>query len=482
MLIGSGVNSSPDYHHELVNLAFATNRPATSAPVITPAVGTSSLSRTTPAGASSFFTTTTGKLFGSSINDQPDPDRDDVVWHEPEVHSAVISRKEHPKDSTSLLSIREVLRHKPSAADGAMTPPTKSGAQESPQTSLASVYAKPNVGVSMEAAGGEVTLANSSTSLVGAGIGQDTVEGQSAGKILSELGGRSRSNTVNSRNIDKSMGCTKSTTGTGEPKTFPAQTSASIASDQDGLIIPTSIHAETHIKRTTAESIFSLGNDGNLDRAPTPPPKNSKGKQKEQTGRDAGAATVKSLPTLPGEPNTHQSAGSSSSSFAHTITNTLSMAMRLVLSQPDPSEPKHPTHPPPVPKKQQHHNLLLADLNSVDERPHIKYDWTIGKRLKFSCTVYYARQFDLMRKRCGVDDSFLKSLERSVSWTAEGGKSKSNFRKTLDDRFIIKTLVNAWNVADLWVLSRRPPLVIIWSHFIGKHSLNSRRRIFDMSG
>jgi 1-phosphatidylinositol-3-phosphate 5-kinase len=32
-----------------------------------------------------------------------------------------------------------------------------------------------------------------------------------------------------------------------------------------------------------------------------------------------------------------------------------------------------------------------------------------------------------------------------------GGKSKSNFWKTSDNRFIIKTLVNAWNVADLCV-------------------------------
>ena len=35
---------------------------------------------------------------------------------------------------------------------------------------------------------------------------------------------------------------------------------------------------------------------------------------------------------------------------------------------------------------------------------------------------------------------------------ATGGKSKSNFWKTSDNRFIIKTLVNAWNVADLCVV------------------------------
>jgi 1-phosphatidylinositol-3-phosphate 5-kinase len=69
--------------------------------------------------------------------------------------------------------------------------------------------------------------------------------------------------------------------------------------------------------------------------------------------------------------------------------------------------------------------------------------------LKFSCTVYYAKQFDLLRKRCGIEATYLRSIERSANWLAEGGKSKSNFWKTSDDRFIIKTLVDAWNVADL---------------------------------
>jgi 1-phosphatidylinositol-3-phosphate 5-kinase len=64
-------------------------------------------------------------------------------------------------------------------------------------------------------------------------------------------------------------------------------------------------------------------------------------------------------------------------------------------------------------------------------------------------TVYYAKQFDVLRRRCGVNDLFLKTLSYSANWAAEGEKSKSNFWKTSDDRFIIKTLVNAWNVADL---------------------------------
>ena len=102
----------------------------------------------------------------------------------------------------------------------------------------------------------------------------------------------------------------------------------------------------------------------------------------------------------------------------------------------------------PVPKG--HHGLLSVDTAAyIDEGLHIKYDWTVGKRLQFSCTVYYVRQFDVMRRRCGVDDVFVRSLLRSANWAVDGGKSKSNFWKTQDERFIIKTLVDAWNVADL---------------------------------
>jgi len=43
----------------------------------------------------------------------------------------------------------------------------------------------------------------------------------------------------------------------------------------------------------------------------------------------------------------------------------------------------------------------------------------------------------------------LNSVEKSAGWLAVGGKSISNFWKTADDRLIIKTLIDAWNAADL---------------------------------
>ncbi|KAI0270208.1 hypothetical protein BGY98DRAFT_1011189, partial [Russula aff. rugulosa BPL654] len=39
-------------------------------------------------------------------------------------------------------------------------------------------------------------------------------------------------------------------------------------------------------------------------------------------------------------------------------------------------------------------------------------------------------------------------MAKCEPWKAQGGKSRSDFWKTSDNRFIIKTVVNAWNVAE----------------------------------
>jgi 1-phosphatidylinositol-3-phosphate 5-kinase len=78
--------------------------------------------------------------------------------------------------------------------------------------------------------------------------------------------------------------------------------------------------------------------------------------------------------------------------------------------------------------------------------------------------VYYAKQFDALRRRCGVEEAFARSMARCEPWKAQGGKSRSNFWKTLDERFIIKTLINAWNVADLCVVNSSS-LVLVSSFF-----------------
>ncbi|GEM08377.1 1-phosphatidylinositol-3-phosphate 5-kinase [Rhodotorula toruloides] len=56
------------------------------------------------------------------------------------------------------------------------------------------------------------------------------------------------------------------------------------------------------------------------------------------------------------------------------------------------------------------------------------------------CTVFWVEQFEALRRQCGCDTQFVESLSRCLKWDAAGGKSKVDFLKTLDDRFIVKQL------------------------------------------
>lgn len=314
-----------------------------------------------------------------------------MTWSEPEAFSSVISRKAHPRDAT-ILSIREVLRQKSPVDGGILTASRFSSLGTAGSKIVAptppSAWAKPDVQISMDAADGEVSTI------------PDTIE--SAGKILQEI----ESVTESSR---------------------PSSRAASILTSSNVV--------DTHIRRGKSSSIISIESSSTIGRVqdstvklnmpPPPPPKDVRPEEKLKDTLDAQSV-----------------AQTTTSSFAGTLANGLNSAMRFMMNG---GETPRPTSP----YGKGHHGLLSADASSIDERPHIKYDWTIGKRLKFSCTVYYAKQFDILRRRCGIGDVFLKSLSRSANWAADGGKSKSNFWKTSDDRFIIKTLVDAWNVADL---------------------------------
>lgn len=382
--------SSTDYHSELISMA-------TPRPTLPPEPPTSP-----PQARSSFFTSATLKRFMATSAPTPDPDQEGVVWHEPEPCSAVITRKEHPRDPTTLSSLREVLRQK-APLDGSMLLPTSKFLTGSSSNRVVSdsapisPWAKPAVEVSMQAADGRLS-----------GM-PEAVE--AAGKILQGFDG-------NPHVIS----------------TSPTPTDSQRNSLTDSQISSSSF-VETNIRRGKASSILSSESDSTIDAESqkssflTPPPLPPK----------EGIESFDSPGSLSGSVLGGPRA-SSPSGITASLTNTLASAMRYMLKSDDDQRPAH---------LRNHHALLHADTPSIDERPHIRYDWTIGKRLKFSCTVYYARQFDALRRRCGIEDTFLRSLARSANWAAEGGKSRSNFWKTADDQYIIKTLVNAWNVADL---------------------------------
>ena len=376
----------------------------------------SSLGRSSASSSTSSF-----KFFSSSH--KPDPDREDSVWHEPETYSAVVTRKEHPRDPTALLSLRDVLRHKvpvdsPQSAQSSSITVSRMTNSAAPP----SAWAKPAVEVNMAAVDGQVT-----------GMPEAVV---TAGRILHELDG------------------------------------ASVLSSKGSTDSAASAFIETNVLRGNASSILSRVSlesvdvgaaphqamlaDKDKSRVPVPPAQREAALEREHANNSGGllvdarsrSSTVSTTQDSVDRERDRESEAASanaSDSFILSWTSSLTNAMRYMIKADLPSGPA-------TPPAKNHHGLLYADPMTIDERPHIKYDWTIGKRLKFSCTVYYAKQFDALRRRCGVEDIFVRSMAKCEPWKAQGGKSRSNFWKTSDDRFIIKTLVNAWNVADLCVV------------------------------
>lgn len=93
-------------------------------------------------------------------------------------------------------------------------------------------------------------------------------------------------------------------------------------------------------------------------------------------------------------------------------------------------------------------SAMDTSLSTFDDKPHISFSYTVGSRLKMTCTVFYATAFDSLRRRCAIDRSFVTSLARTSNWEAQGGKSKACFFKTSDDRYIVKELVSKWGASD----------------------------------
>lgn len=95
----------------------------------------------------------------------PDPDQDDpTLWGEAEKYSAVITRKEHPRDISTLLSLRDVLRHKRTPDSGPAIPSKfmslGSSANRVVSGAPPAAWSKPAVEVSTQFADGLVSSAD----------------------------------------------------------------------------------------------------------------------------------------------------------------------------------------------------------------------------------------------------------------------------------------------------------------------------------
>ncbi|XP_038047871.1 1-phosphatidylinositol 3-phosphate 5-kinase-like [Patiria miniata] len=74
--------------------------------------------------------------------------------------------------------------------------------------------------------------------------------------------------------------------------------------------------------------------------------------------------------------------------------------------------------------------------------PHIDLQFSDATNTQFFCLVYHADEFLNLRKLVfpAGEETFIRSLSRSITWLAQGGKSRSKFLKTKDDRFVLKQI------------------------------------------
>jgi 1-phosphatidylinositol-3-phosphate 5-kinase len=97
-------------------------------------------------------------------------------------------------------------------------------------------------------------------------------------------------------------------------------------------------------------------------------------------------------------------------------------------------QPESPTVTAEAAKEARVEHALLRETGT-----HLKYQFQEGQA-RMLCKVFYAEQFDALRIKCGVADRIVESLSRCAKWDSKGGKTRSLFLKTLDDRFILKSL------------------------------------------
>lgn len=149
----------------------------------------------------------------------------------------------------------------------------------------------------------------------------------------------------------------------------------------------------------------------------------------DEDGRKGGGMPAKSteslhiLAQIPTMASSHRSSnGSSDSDSIHSMVNVSSEESRF--SSFD--------------------GLNLLESLVPPENPNPEVSLGVSKshgKGKYSVICLYAKQFrDLRSWCCPSELDYIASLSRCKNWDAKGGKSKSFFAKTLDNRFIIKEI------------------------------------------
>lgn len=83
-----------------------------------------------------------------------------------------------------------------------------------------------------------------------------------------------------------------------------------------------------------------------------------------------------------------------------------------------------------------------AQLEQTLRQPdgtHLRFEFESGSS-RLWCRIFYAEQFEALRRSAGCEESINESLSRCVPWDSAGGKSGAAFLKTRDDRLVVKQL------------------------------------------
>lgn len=86
-----------------------------------------------------------------------------------------------------------------------------------------------------------------------------------------------------------------------------------------------------------------------------------------------------------------------------------------------------------------------SDTESIErnllhpKNTNIRYAFR-NRGVSAQCKIFFAESFDALRRKTGVSERIVESLSRCLKWDSKGGKTKSLFLKTLDDRFVLKSL------------------------------------------
>ncbi|KAJ3289004.1 1-phosphatidylinositol-3-phosphate 5-kinase [Borealophlyctis nickersoniae] len=112
--------------------------------------------------------------------------------------------------------------------------------------------------------------------------------------------------------------------------------------------------------------------------------------------------------------------------------------------------------------------IFSHDPSPGAPKQHIKYKFREGKT-SYYCTVYYADQFDQLRRKCSMGGMYVRSLSRCTAWDASGGKSKATFFKTHDDQLVVKQLAAKWTIAEKDALLKFAPAYFEYMNNSDKH-------------